>query len=112
MRDRLWRAFWIMWAALGILAELVALKRGTPLTQVARPLLLAKLAGSALVGGFIVWLGFHWLFDQAGLDWIDAAAITAGATIGAGGWAWRNRERSSHSPSPGQSDLGPGHSGA
>lgn len=91
MQRWLWRA----WAVIGIVMELLSLRKGgvRPLTGEARARLLGNPAGSGIVGAFIVWLGWHWLFDTGGLGGADVVSVIAGAVLGVLGWAARRRWR-------------------
>jgi hypothetical protein len=85
-----WGRWWKVWVALGVAAELVSLKWGTPLTQVARKYLLHSPLGSMLAGAFLLWLPAHWLLIAEGLGWADIVALIVGAVVGLVGWRVRH----------------------
>jgi hypothetical protein len=92
-----WTAFWGAWIALGVVGEGIALvlrARGTlgpTLTEFARHFVLFSPAGAMLIGAFLIWMVWHWLFDANDLGREDYFAVGAGVLIGLGGWFARKR---------------------
>jgi hypothetical protein len=91
MSEGRWRALWRSWIVVGIALELYALARGRmPLTQHARGRILYHPAGSAVAGGFFVWMIWHWLIVAEGTGIGDVVAIVLGALVGLVGFVVRH----------------------
>lgn len=83
---------WTVWLGAGIAWEVRGFFRkasGDMLTEFKREWILHTAFGSSVVGAFLVWLVWHWLFDIAGLGWEDVVAAATGAYIGLLGWIYR-----------------------
>jgi hypothetical protein len=86
-----WGRWWKAWVIVGIAAELLSLRGGTPLTGVVRRYLTPSRAGSVLLGAFLAWLPYHWLAVQSGMGWGDVVVVVLGGLLGAGSVALRER---------------------
>jgi hypothetical protein len=82
---------WPAWLTLGLILQLIGLARDRPLTGWMRAKVLVSAGGSALTGGLILWLAYHWLMDVSGLDWWDVIFFLGGATVGLIGWHERQQ---------------------
>lgn len=90
----MWYWFWAAWLATGFILELAALYREAPedtLSEFIRAFVVHSPYGSMLVGAFLVWLLWHWLYVKSGLDQSDIVMTLIGAVAGLGGWYYRNR---------------------
>lgn len=76
--------YWTIAVGAAVVYELVAVftKKATPMTTVVRSTLLRSKWGSAAVGAFLVWLGYHWGFDTEGLDFLDGLFLVIGSGLG------------------------------
>lgn len=88
------RWLWWLWIAFAVAYEAFALttNRVTTLTGEMRRTLLKYSGGSALLGGFIAWLGYHWTIDSWGLSTTDLWFLGIGA-VGLGIIGHRHRTR-------------------
>lgn len=85
------RYFWRTWLGAGVAGEVVAMKTDALplLTTEMRGRVLGDPAGSAVTGGFLAWMVYHFGFDNEDLGIEDIAAVLVGAGVGLAGWKVR-----------------------
>ena len=87
---------WQGWIGFGILWELLGAMRKKPkdlLTEYTRDKIITNWFGSAVMGAFLSWLVYHWLFDTKTVDTKDAAAAAVGAGVGYAGYRARKKAK-------------------
>lgn len=91
-----WNIFWAVWILAGIVAEFSTIIRGDydhTLTSFMRRMFLHHPYGSAVVSSFLIWLLFHWIFDDRDPGWTDLTAIAGGVLVGLTGWWFRKKNK-------------------
>jgi hypothetical protein len=88
---------WLLIILIALLYEAYALTGRAPtLTSMVRRTLLRGPKGSAVIGGLLGWLIWHWGFDHGGLDGWDLGAVGAGALVGLLGFIVRRQRDESN----------------
>jgi hypothetical protein len=84
---------WTAWLAVGAVLQALGLKVERPLTRWVRAYIVATNVGSAFLGGALVWVIYHWLWDMEGIGLFDVLWFILGAVFGLIAWGNRQKEK-------------------